>query len=197
MTNISIWRRPGVWILAIVIGTPVYFLYRVVDGVVTEGERAGRYAVFATAGERAIQLSRFGRTFAIKGDFAVKGDYKIPRIPRDVVNDPSIINCAIKLNTYFLDQTENPSVYILLDASNPRVVYLIYHGRPPDFSPVLSNPDGRKYFGPHEYYYSGAAAMKFDINDQSYHYDAYIKGRDFSWQSYECTTYSYTIINEN
>lgn len=186
--NIRLVIRPAIAMaFAALIGYACYsFLYM----FASEGIISGRYDAFTIAAERAIQLDRFGRTFAVR--------YNGRQINLLQVfdDDPSKITCDSHIDHYTSDMKSKRGVYVIIPAGKTSPVYIIYTGRPPDFSKTLGDDDAGLYFAPQRKYYSGEKANGMDDPDSQSNYNAYIKNHTFSWHSYECPSFTYTVVTE-
>ncbi len=183
-------------VLLILLLAPVAFVgwwfLRIVHGVAMEGQRSQIHGAFSIAAERAIQLDRYGRTFA-------EATNDIPHYNGErFSNDPTLVTCEVRPRPFPNDDPSKKIAYSLIESRRPLRIYLIYTGPSPDFSTVFNNPDGRKYFAAQTTQYNGEPAELF-LNTQDYRsdFDNYIAGRRFQWESHECTDFSYTIVRES
>ena len=182
-------------ILLVVLLVPValavaWFLW-IVYGIAREGQRSQIHRAFSIASERAIQLDRYGRVFAQEENSLKRHD------GRRFFDDPSLLSCDARIATLPADNPAKSISYAIIESMKPLRVYIIYTGRPPDFSPVFNSSDGRQYFAPQVTQYNGEAAKRYNIHDFQSDYDNYIAGRRFQWESHECKDFSYTIVWES
>ena len=176
--------------LVIILAIAIYGVSALMRGLASEGYISEVYGVFTLVGERAIQLDRFGRTFA------VRSNSNQIRLPKRFSDDPSQISCADHIDTISTNMKDTRGVRVIMPIRKTSPAYIIYTGRAPDFSKILNNENARSYFASQKEYYLGEKADSFDDPDEGYLYDAYIKNRSFSWHSYECPTFTYTVITE-
>lgn len=169
----------------------IIFNYCLYLAVGNEGRVASVRRVFSIAGERAIQLDRYGRVFA-------EEDFEAPATARNL-SPPEVSNvtCKSRIVPYESRHPGERKVFAAVKSVSPVEVYLFYTGKPPDLGPVLNGGQGRKYFLPQAVKFSGMRAMPYQTYDASHEYDAYISGRTFTWKSSVCNAFSYTIILEN
>ncbi|MFN0116498.1 MAG: hypothetical protein ACKVPY_17650 [Paracoccaceae bacterium] len=178
-------------VLALAIPTTMYGW--LAWGLRQEGIRSSTYGAFGVAADRAIQIDRLG---AIVPRNLPRKDEPSP-IPKEIVEDPDRLDCNAKIQTRPFDPSREDYTRVLIKVGPPLVVYIVYSGRPPDFTPFLSGHD-------REFYYS-AGLVKGEKRhdpqvrrwmDYSTEYRAAIERRDFSWESFVCPTFTFTIIRE-
>lgn len=163
-----------------------YILY----GVDYESKMALRYRAFSALGNRAIQLDRLGGTGAV-----IYGAKAIS-FPESLRVDPLSISCDFDLRAMAFDPKTESGVNVAVTPRGKIAAVLIYHGKPPDFSPFLRSTTARDLFGPVEFFtadHPDAPSRKVAYYDA---YDYVLSGKNLRWESHECDQFTYTTFWE-
>jgi hypothetical protein len=164
-----------------------------VASLYNEGRRSLTYSAYGVAVDRAIQLSRLGRI--LPGTLPVPED--AIEVPKSVLNNPASLGCDSAIVSREFDPAKVRYAVVLLDFGWTTTAYIIYSGPPPDFSPFLAGKNQRFYF-------SSAAVTNSEGNEEvaggrsdfETQYRQAISGREFVWESFECSGFTYTKIVE-
>lgn len=175
--------------IAFVCASAFGYLAYLAHGLGQQGITSATINTFTIATERAIQLSRYGRTFA-------EWDHnRNIFLTKDIMDDPGLIGCTRPMEVLRITEPYSILSYAILDKKTDSV-YLVYPGPPPDFSAVFNNNNARHLFAPQLVTFDGGPSEEILRVDYRDSYDSHISGREFYWESHECDHFTYTVFHE-